>query len=191
MVKALILFDGENTEGDRDGDEFDRWAHNAVDCYEESQVYEIHGDSALEKRQEMFNFLRGQPTQYFDRVLFFCHGAPKNLNRKMVSDVNCETFSRLVNERLVRDGAIVFFSCRTAETNDGFARWVADYTGKRVIGHQTRGHTAINPFKVLLDHVGVTYEELWEPEGGVDMLRNYLNSDSDAPFEFIEKVFHS
>ena len=193
-MKVLIVCDPENTylgtlKGfKRDGDEFARQAYLASDWYGESTLINVPAGSAMEKRQALFKRLKKEKLSGFDRALFFMHGSPRYLNRRMISNLNIGTFCSLLGDTMVPDGKIVFYACRTAELTDGFAATVAEKMDRDVLGHTTSGHTTRNPYKMIYFAGGKAHEKLWLRFGGVKSLKNRLASSGVAPFVFVEEV---
>lgn len=168
-MKTLIVYDEQNTKGKSDGDEFRLQAKAARAYYHDVVMVCLPAGTAMEKRLFLFRKLEAMNADTYDLVLFFCHGAPKSLNRKMITKVNVGKFAGHLNKVLTSNGSTVFFSCSTARLRNGFATWVAEATGRRVIGHTVSGHTTHNPYKVLVDS---KWQPLWH----------------DAPFHFIDRV---
>lgn len=190
-MRVWLLYDPANSEGLVDGDEFRRQCDIAADYYRTDHfvdTYEIHGETALMKRQALFRHIRTLKDRMYDRIIFFCHGAPYNLNRMMISEHNIATFSLYLDRIATPGGAVVFFSCRTAEKDDGFAQTVATLSDCDVIGHSTSGHTARNPYKVLFVGGSGRRFDLWETRGGTELLRARLYASATAPFEFVEEI---
>jgi hypothetical protein len=196
-MHVLIVFDPQNTflgtllQFKQDGDEFGKQAMNARKYYGRvnTDLFELPRGKAIVKRHALFRHLRKVPFARYDRVLFFCHGHPRALNRRMISDLNDHILAELLDNVLAIDGKIMFFACRTGKHDDGFAAMQARMTGKDIIAHTTRGHTTINPHKVFFDGGSGDRRDLWDEYGGVKKLKKRLKSTSIAPFEFAEEIF--
>lgn len=196
-MHVLVIYDPQNTfigtlrRFKKDGDEFGKQAMNAQGYYGRVNVdmFELPRGKPIVKRHALFRYLRQVPFARYDRVLFFCHGHPHALNRKMISKLNDHILAELLDNVLTLDGSIVFFSCKTGRDDDGFAAMQARMTGKDVIAHTTRGHTTQNPYKVFFERGSGDRYELWDMHGGVKKLKVRLKSTSLAPFDFIEEIF--
>ena len=161
-MQVAIFYDPQNTflgslkRFKKDGDEFERQAMKCAKWYSskgcEVVTTPIVGKNAYEKRQDLFYNLRvlNRRRKPFDRVIFFCHGHAHSLNRKMVTYANIGKFSRLIQKIGTADCKVIFYSCKTAKKDDGFAVSVSINSGFEVVGHSTSGHTTRNPHKWLV-----------------------------------------
>jgi hypothetical protein len=210
-MKVLLIADPQNTfvgtigpkaSGwfKKDGNEFRKQAENAQRYYEsinaEVDMYSINGKNAFEKRQRLFSFMRGcmELGKKYDRIIFFCHGHKKALNRKMIKQgVNLGTFATRLRDISSIRGKIILFSCKTAANDDGFAFSVSCHSERPVVGHKTSGHTTRNPYKRLfLPSLGYDGEDyIFDMYKGksIRSIKKELNSGVNAPFEYIENFF--
>lgn len=199
------VFPGVSPEFKADGAEFEKQCEFASEYYQEEHHANVDtipllkmkwwkGGKALKKRQDLFRELRFDCAcgREYDRINFFMHGHPKALNRNMISMLNIDTFCSLLKSIAAPGCVIVFFACKTAKLDNGFAAQVALKTGRDVIGHTTSGHTTRNPYKRRLvryfDGIAVAIDQ-WKKYGGISALEKRLNEDDYAPFEFVEEVF--
>lgn len=156
-MKTLIIYDAQNSRFKRDGDEFKRQAEKCAQWYDEKASdilsIEIEGKNRIAKRLNLHSAMSSVAKRHqheFDRVIFFCHGHPKALNRGMISmkkDGGFEPFCDTLKLLVTPAAAIIFYSCKTGALANGFAHQVAVNVGVEVIGHKTSGHTVWNPYK--------------------------------------------
>lgn len=184
-MKVWIIYDPE------DAQEFERQAFNCRDYYGADHTVDmlvLPEGSAMDKRWVLFRTMREIADRTYDRIMFFCHGARYNLNRKMISDQNWSTFGLYLDRIATSGGTVIFWSCNTAIDDDGFAATMALISDCDVIGHAETGHTTCNPFKTLFVGGAAKRFDLWKTRGGVDALYDRFWSDVNEPFIFVEEV---
>lgn len=204
-MTVLNIYEPNNTGIKKDGAEFENQCKFCREYYDEVhhakvetislpvlKFYEIF--KAKKKRQHLFREMdtMSELGRKYDRINFFMHGHTKALNRNMISTLNIYTFCSLLKSIAAPGCAIVFYACKTAKLDNGFAAQVAIKTGCDVIGHTTSGHTTRNPYKRRLvrsfDGFAIIMDQ-WRKYGGISTLKKRLNEDDYAPFEFVEEVF--
>lgn len=182
----------------KDGDEFVRQADYCERYYTGRGHDVVRAEipkskkTALQKRQWLFGVLDEDFFFYtkYDRVIFLCHGHPKALNRKMISDLNIEPFRIRVSRIASDDCKIILFACKTGKLVDGtgFADKLSDRCGLNVVAHSTSGHTTKNPDKFHFGPFDVT--DMANRCGRTTkQLQEYLWSSDAAPFDFVENYF--